>query len=134
MTDTLSDEGVEITHLFVVTQLDRAVRFYVDILGAELSRAYGGNSAVLSLRGTWLLLVIGGGPTADKPMVTFVPPADPDRVSREITFRVRDCRATYAALSAKGAEFLTPPVEYDGEIRAFFRDPDGHLFEISEAR
>jgi catechol 2,3-dioxygenase-like lactoylglutathione lyase family enzyme len=28
----------------------------------------------------------------------------------------------------------TPPVEYDWEIRAFFRDPDGHLFEISEAR
>jgi catechol 2,3-dioxygenase-like lactoylglutathione lyase family enzyme len=31
-------------------------------------------------------------------------------------------------------EFLTPPVEYDWEIRAFFRDPDGHLFEISEPR
>jgi hypothetical protein len=34
----------------------------------------------------------------------------------------------------RGAEFLTPPVEYEHEIRAFFRDPDGHLLEISEVR
>jgi catechol 2,3-dioxygenase-like lactoylglutathione lyase family enzyme len=30
--------------------------------------------------------------------------------------------------------FLTPPVESDWEIRAFFRDPDGHLLEISQAK
>src|SRR6266480_2671276 len=27
---------------------------------------------------------------------------------------------------------LAPPVDRGGEIRAFFRDPDGYLFEISE--
>ncbi|MGH8991647.1 MAG: VOC family protein [Acidimicrobiia bacterium] len=37
-------------------------------------------------------------------------------------------------LVARGAEFLTPPVEYQWEVRAFFTDPDGHLFEISESR
>lgn len=30
------------------------------------------------------------------------------------------------------ADFLTPPREEGGEIRCFFRDPDGHLFEISQ--
>lgn len=35
-------------------------------------------------------------------------------------------------LSSRGADFLTPPLDRGGEIRAFFRDPDGHLFEISE--
>ena len=30
--------------------------------------------------------------------------------------------------------FLTPPVTSGAETRAFFRDPDGHLFEISEYR
>jgi catechol 2,3-dioxygenase-like lactoylglutathione lyase family enzyme len=30
------------------------------------------------------------------------------------------------------AEFLAPPVVNGAETRAFFRDPDGHLFEISE--
>jgi hypothetical protein len=49
---------------------------------------------------TWLLLVTGGGPTADKPEVTFEPPADPDHVSHGMTLRVADCRAAYAALTA----------------------------------
>jgi len=128
------DPGVEITQLFVVRDLDASVVFYTGVLGAELVRAYGGTSAVLRFAGTWVLLVTGGGPTADKPTVTFEAPGDPDRVSREITLRVADCTATYEALRARRAEFLTPPVEYEREVRAFFRDPDGHLFEISEAR
>ena len=33
-----------------------------------------------------------------------------------------------------GATFLTEPVTSGAETRAFFRDPDGHLFEISEYR
>jgi catechol 2,3-dioxygenase-like lactoylglutathione lyase family enzyme len=78
--------------------------------------------------------VTGGGPTADKPTVTFATPADPDRVSHEMTIRVPDCHGAYETLLARGAEFLTPPVEYEWEIRAFFRDPDGHLIEISESR
>jgi catechol 2,3-dioxygenase-like lactoylglutathione lyase family enzyme len=28
---------------------------------------------------------------------------------------------------------LTPPIDWGGEIRCFFRDPDDHLLEISEA-
>ena len=34
----------------------------------------------------------------------------------------------------RGAAFLTPPLTYPWEIRAFFRDPDGHLFEITQRR
>ena len=79
-------------------------------------------------------MVTGGEPTVDKPDVVFAPPPDPTTVSHEMTIRVPDCRAAYAALRARGAEFLTPPVEYAWEVRCFFRDPDGHLLEISEAR
>jgi catechol 2,3-dioxygenase-like lactoylglutathione lyase family enzyme len=125
---------MELTHLLVVSDADRARDFYRDVLGAELYREYGGTSAVLRFLGTWLLLVTGGGPTLDKPGVTFCPPPDPRTVSHEMTIRVPDCRAAYEALRARGAEFLTPPVEYDWEVRCFFRDPDGHLLEISEAR
>lgn len=124
---------VEVTHLFVVSEMERARAFYRDVLGAELFREYGGTSCVLQFQGAWLLLVTGGGPTEDKPTVTFEPPSDPDRVSSELTFRVPDCRAAYETLSARGASFLAPPVDWGGEIRAFFRDPDGHLLEISEA-
>lgn len=71
--------------------------------------------------------------TDDKPTVTFsARPADPDRVSAAMTIRVRDCRGTYDLLRARGAEFLTPPVDHGHEVRCFLRDPDGHLFELSE--
>ena len=124
-------EGMDLTRLLVVADIERARRWYTEVLGATLYREYGNTSCVLQLLGQWLLLVTGGGPTEDKPTVTFVPP-DPDRVSAELIFRVPDCRAAHADLTARGAEFLTPPVDHGFEIRAFFRDPDGHLFEISE--
>ena len=125
-------DGVELTQLLVVSNLDRAIRFYRDVLGAELYREYGGTSAVFQFQGSWLLLVTGGGPTPDKPNTTFAPPTDPDTVSHQMTLRVPDCRAAYDVLRDRGAEFLTPPVDRGGEIRCFFRDPDGHLLEISE--
>jgi catechol 2,3-dioxygenase-like lactoylglutathione lyase family enzyme len=124
--------GVEMTHLLVVQDIRRATAFYTDVLGAQLFREYGGTSAVLEFQGSWLLLVTGGGPTPDKPTVMFAPPEDPDRVSHQLTMRVPDCRAAYEVLRARGARFLTPPLDRGGEIRCFFRDPDGHLLEISE--
>lgn len=139
MTDSAGSSGfptpdVELTHLLVVADADVSRRWYETVLGASVERAYGGTSVVMKLLGQWLLLVTGGEPTADKPTVTFASPPDPDNVSAEMIFGVPNCRAAYEALRSRGAEFLTPPVEYDWEIRAFFRDPDGHLFEISESR
>jgi catechol 2,3-dioxygenase-like lactoylglutathione lyase family enzyme len=135
MTDgSLQPADMELTHLLVVQDLARSRAFYVDALGASVYREYGGTSCVLQLQGTWLLLVTGGGPTPDKPTVTFAVPDDVDRVSHEMIFRVSDCRKAYAFLQTRGARFLAPPSESDWEIRAFFRDPDGHLLEISEAK
>jgi catechol 2,3-dioxygenase-like lactoylglutathione lyase family enzyme len=134
MSGPFPTENMELTHLLVVSDVERSKAFYRDVMGAELYREYGGTSVVLRFLGTWLLLVTGGGPTEDKPDVTFAPPSDPRAVSHEMTIRVPDCRAVYEALRARGAEFLTPPVESDWEVRGFFRDPDGHLLEISEAK
>jgi catechol 2,3-dioxygenase-like lactoylglutathione lyase family enzyme len=127
-------EGVALTLLMVVSDMDRSRHFYRDVLGATVYREYGGTSCVLSFQGTWLLLVTGGGPTKDKPTVTFAPPTDADIVSHELTIRVPDCQAAYEILKSRGAIFLTPPVDWGGEIRCFFRDPDGNLLEISEAK
>jgi catechol 2,3-dioxygenase-like lactoylglutathione lyase family enzyme len=125
---------VAVTHILVVAAPARSRDFWVDVLGAELYREYGGTSVVLRFAGTWLLLVSGGGPTADKPGVAFAPPPDADRVSHAITLRVADCQAAYEALRARGASFLTPPYDWGSEIRCFIRDPDGHLVEISESK
>ncbi|MEA2607882.1 MAG: hypothetical protein QOJ75_125 [Chloroflexota bacterium] len=134
MTAPFPAPGMELTHILVVEEVERAQAFYRDVLGATVVREYGGTSCVLKAFGTWLLLVTGGGPTPDKPAVTFEAPTEPDRVSHSMTIRVPDCRAAHATLSHRGAVFLAPPVESDWEVRAFFRDPDGHLIEISEAR
>lgn len=130
--DNFPTDGVELTQLLVVSNVNRSRNFYRDVLGAEVFREYGGTSCVLQFQGSWLLLVTGGGPTVDKPTVTFAPPSDPDVVSHQLTIRVPDCQKAYELLQERGAEFLTPPNSRNGEIRCFFRDPDGHLIEISE--
>ncbi|HEV2459468.1 MAG TPA: VOC family protein [Ktedonobacterales bacterium] len=45
-------EGVALTLLLVVSDLDRARQFYRDVLGATVYREYGGTSCVLSFQGT----------------------------------------------------------------------------------
>jgi catechol 2,3-dioxygenase-like lactoylglutathione lyase family enzyme len=133
MTNDFPADGMALTHILVVSDLARARTFYTNVLGATLYREYGESSSVLNFQGSWLLLVTGGGPTQDKPKVTFEPPEDPNTVSHSMTIRVPDCQGAYEVLKARGAEFLTPPVDWGHEIRCFFRDPDGHLLEISQA-
>lgn len=134
MAEPFPEGSAEVTQLLVVRDVGRSRAFYVDVLGADLYREYGGDSVVVRFLGLWLLLVGGGPATDDKPGVVFAPPADPGRVDHQLTIRVPDCRAAYEALTSRGADFLTPPVDRGGEIRCFFRDPDGHLLEISEVR
>jgi catechol 2,3-dioxygenase-like lactoylglutathione lyase family enzyme len=123
-----------LTHILVVADVDRSRAWYTDVLGATLYREYGGDSAVLTFNGAWLLLVTGGPPTDDKPGVTLAPPGDRSSTDHLFTIRVRDCRSAYETLRERGAGFLTEPVEHGSETRCFFRDLDGHLFEISEYR
>lgn len=127
-------EAMPLTHILVVSDVGRSRRWYESVLGARLHREYGGTSAVFDFNGAWLLLVTGGDPTPDKPGITFAAPGRRDVVTHSFTIRVEDCRAAYATLTARGAEFLTPPHDWGSELRCFFSDPDGHLFEISEIR
>jgi catechol 2,3-dioxygenase-like lactoylglutathione lyase family enzyme len=126
------EADVAITQILVVSDIERSRRFWTEVVGAEPYREYGGASVVLQFAGAWLLLVTGGEPSSDKPTVTFAPPSDPNRVSHAMTIRVRDCWYVYTTLSTRGAEFLTPPYQWGAEIRCYFRDPDGHLIEVSQ--
>lgn len=125
-------EASALTHMLVVSDAAVSRDWYVKVFDAEVTGEYGGTSVVLNLLGNWILLVTGGGPDDGKPTVTLETPADVDRVSAQLIFRVGDCHGLYELLSSRGAEFLAPPHVREGETRAFFRDPDGHLFEISE--
>ncbi len=122
----------ELTTILVVSEMQKSKHFYLNILGAELYREYGGNSMVISFLNNWILLVTAGGPTADKPDTHFTVSANSNEISHSFTIRVNDCRQSYEILKGRGAEFITPPYDWGEEIRCFFKDPDGHLFEISE--
>ena len=124
----------ELTTILVVADMQKSKAFYIDKLGAELYREYGGTSTVIKFLDNWLLLVTPGGPTEDKPDTAFVVPENRKAVSHSFTIRVQDCHKSYEALKAKGISFVTPPKDWGSEIRCFFNDPDGHLFEISEAK
>jgi len=69
---------------------------------------------------------------AERSTVTLETPPDPDRTSAFLNIRVADIQAVYAEWSARGANFLTPPVEFDFETRCYIRDPDGHLIEVGQ--
>ena len=66
MAGDFPSEGMELTLLLVVSDIERSTRFYRDVLGATLYREYGGTSSVFRFQGTWLLLVTGGGSTEDR--------------------------------------------------------------------
>ena len=123
-------EGIAITHFIVARDVDRARRFYAEVLGGEA--VLKGELSIVALANGWITISVGGGPTDDKPTVTLEPPSNPDRASSFLNIRVADIRTVYAEWSARGAKFLTPPIDRGGEIRCYMRDPDGHLIEVGQ--
>ena len=130
---TFPTTDVELKFLLVVSDYARSLAFYRDVLGATIFREISDTLCLLNFGDGEIMLTVGGDPTKDKPTVTFASPTNADRVSSELVIRVPDCQAAYEVLRSRGAEFLTPPVDWGYEVRAFFRDPDGHLLEISQS-
>jgi len=79
-------------------------------------------------------LNVGGGPTDDKPSVTLRTHHNPSEVSSFMNIRVADIQSCYDEWRKKGAEFLTEPKDHPSEIRAYIRDPDGHLIEAGQSK
>ena len=124
-------EGFLLTHFIVSSDVDRSRRFYTEVLGGE-AVVEGGDFSIVALANGWVTISVGGGPTDDKPSVTLEPPSDRDRASSFLNIRVADIAAVYTQWSARGARFLTPPLDRGGEIRCYMRDPDGHLIEVGQ--
>jgi catechol 2,3-dioxygenase-like lactoylglutathione lyase family enzyme len=123
-------EGIAIAHFIVSSNVERSRRFYVDVLGGEA--VLEGELSIVALANGWITISTGGGPTDDKPNVTLEPPSRPDRASAFLNIRVADIGAVYKLWSARGAKFLTPPIDRGSEIRCYMRDPDGHLIEVGQ--
>jgi catechol 2,3-dioxygenase-like lactoylglutathione lyase family enzyme len=124
-------EGFVLTHFLVVSDQDRSREFYQSLFGGRVVRER--DPVVLKVANSWLILNLGGGPTDDKPEVTLKTPQYPNETSAFLNVRVADIQKAYAEWSAKGATFLTEPKDHGAEIRAYIRDPDGHLIEVGQA-
>ena len=124
------DTGFVLTHFLVVSDQDRSREFYRSVFGATV--LWERDPVILKLANSWLILNVGGGPTDDKPAVTLTTPDNPHQTSAFLNIRVADMAAVYAEWSARGAQFLTEPKHHEREIRAYIRDPDGHLIEVGQ--
>jgi catechol 2,3-dioxygenase-like lactoylglutathione lyase family enzyme len=127
----LPEQGILLTHFIVSADVERSRRFYTDVLGGEA--VLEGEPTIVALANGWITINVGGGPTDDKPSVTLEPPADPDRTSAFLNIRVADLDAIVREWTARGATFLTPPVDFGRELRCYLRDPDGHLIEVGQS-
>jgi lactoylglutathione lyase len=124
-------EGFVLTHFLVVSDQDRSRAFYERVFDGQVVRER--DPVIMQVANSWLILNEGGGPTDDKPDVTLTTPQDPHQTSAFLNVRVADIAAAYRDWSARGAEFLTEPKDHGVEIRAYIRDPDGHLIEVGQA-
>jgi catechol 2,3-dioxygenase-like lactoylglutathione lyase family enzyme len=125
-------EGIVVTHFIASGDVDTSRRFYTEVLGGET--VLEGEPSIVALSNSWIIINVGGGPTDDKPTVILETPTDPDRVSAFLNIRVADIAAVHEEWSARGATFLTPPVEHEREFRCYVRDPDGHLIEVGQIK
>ena len=124
-------EGLVITQFLVVSDQDRSRDFYQLLFDGTVVLER--DPVILKVANTWLILNEGGGPTDDKPTVMLTTPPDPDRSSEFLNVRVADIQKVYADWTAKGVHFLTEPKDHGREIRAYVRDPDGHLIEVGQS-
>jgi catechol 2,3-dioxygenase-like lactoylglutathione lyase family enzyme len=125
------ETGLYVTHFLTVRDVARSRAFYADVLGGKVALAE--NPCIVRLANSWIIMNPGGGPTDDKPGITLEAPDHPDTVSSFLNLRVADIDRCYREWSAKGAEFLTPPIDRKAELRCYVRDPDGYLIEVGQA-
>jgi lactoylglutathione lyase len=123
-------QGFVLTHFLVVSDQDRSREFYKKLFDAQVVLER--DPVIMKVANSWLILNVGGGPTDDKPTVTLTTPADPNQTSAFLNVRVADIASIYREWTAKGATFLTEPKDHGREIRAYVRDPDGHLIEVGQ--
>ena len=125
------DHGLLVTHFLTVRDVATARAFYAEIFGGEVVLEE--NPAIVKVANSWIIMNPGGGPTPDKPGITLRPPEPGDTVSAFLNIRVADIAAFHADAVAKGAEFVTEPIDRKAEIRCYLRDPDGYLIEVGQA-
>jgi catechol 2,3-dioxygenase-like lactoylglutathione lyase family enzyme len=106
--------------MVLVQDMDRAVRFYRDVLG--LSLGYEEEDWAAFDEGVGLL-------RAEEPL-------DEDGLrlnSVSLSLHVSDVNAAYAELIGSGIPFVVPPTDVAGTVVASFRDTEGNVLQLVQA-
>lgn len=126
---------MKLTHVpIVVTDQDRALEFYTEVLGFEKRADYQqpGKPRWLTVRpkGQELEFILVQGESSVDPGL------GPEAGSggHHIAFTTTDCQEDFAALKARGVNFsvgnYTKPIRQAWGTSVTFKDPDGNLFAL----
>jgi catechol 2,3-dioxygenase-like lactoylglutathione lyase family enzyme len=118
------------TTVFVSDQ-DRALDFYTDVLGLERRvdnpTPDGPRFLTVAVKGQEFELVLWPGtPGQAHPVQNRIPAA--------YTIETTDCRKAFETLKARGVRFDTGVLEYPWGSIAVFQDPDGNRLQLREGR
>jgi catechol 2,3-dioxygenase-like lactoylglutathione lyase family enzyme len=119
-------DGLLVTLFLTVRSVARSRDFYSRVLGGAV--VLDENPCIVRLSNSWIIMNPGGPPTPDKPGISVVNYEPGGTTSIFLNLRVADIQDW----QAKGAEFVTPPIDRGAEIRCYIRDPDGYLIEVGQ--
>ena len=131
---------------FVVRDLEKALRFYHDVVGLEVKnrveRTGGPISQVIGYENAHLqvaFLEVPGGHALE--LIQYVNPPPEERPTEErnvlgathLALQVDDIDEMYQKLAARGARPINPPAEIvPGRTACYLQDPDGNWIELME--
>jgi catechol 2,3-dioxygenase-like lactoylglutathione lyase family enzyme len=136
---------------FTVSDLERSIAFYCDVLGFELVKTIRrGRPWIAEMTGfpgadLKIAVLQLGGREHVLELIEYASPtgAGPRRVptndvgAAHVSFSVMDIDAVYHRLVDAGVEFVSPPITVAeqpsaGARAAYFRDPDGIPLELQQ--
>jgi glyoxylase I family protein len=102
-----------------VTDMDKSVAFYHDVLGMDVTSNMG---EIATLSAGTVMLVLS---------VPFAKAIQPAPACMELILPVDSVSASHALLTDRGCKFSREPAEMrPGSWAATFADPDGHILTI----
>ena len=131
---------------FVVSDLERAVEFYRDVIGMEVTTRYErtgpGVEAVVGYKGAHLqVALMGAGGVHALELIKYHSPAPAERPTSErsvlgashLAVQVDNIDDLFQAAVDNGATSLNPPTEVaPGRTACYMQDPDGNWIELIE--
>jgi catechol 2,3-dioxygenase-like lactoylglutathione lyase family enzyme len=132
-------QGINVVGVYVHNQ-DEALEFYVEKLGFRVhTDARNGDYRWLTVQhpdqpSFQLGLFTPQAPLVDAATAQTLREAVAKGAMPPLVLVVKDCRAAYDQMAARGVEFTQEPVDRYGAVDASFRDPSGNGWKLIEDR